>query len=867
MQVTIESLANQNDKQLKEFFSSIPYTESSIELVNDYNYEKTQLEPKHSIPNKAIAHLPRHITTVSIGGKFIVALRDISDREDPLPIHINDLTLGRYFDGFVSNLPNSVHSLSINFSNETINLDSVEKFSYIKQLIKAVESLSINIKTLDLSGTNLIRMKDDELITLFTSIPNSVKSLSFKLLNLRQLSTALSVMPEHIEEINLKDCRIGFLTGQQFDEARIKLISAIPRSVKKIGLSGNFLCKQGAIHIATLCSKLPPDLVSLDISNNDLGISVQRTITLFNKLPSDLMSLDISNNNLGQIKGDAFRTIISHLPPKLKILKFRANNFQNPIMNAKDFSLALKTIPASIYEFDLSDNDFLHFESLPRIFEQFPLTITTLRISEKNLRGMSDLELAEKLRLIPPQINTLTLSDSDLFNFSAQQFVIALSKLPKSVETLDLSNTGLSKKSGEELAVLFNGIKPHIKKLILKRNNLEHVDLNRIKQGFSALSPSIDEIDLSENGFDNLPGSQFHDRLDFIPDTVRCILDNNQFEIKNNGMLITMPPHQRLGLFKPQHAFRHQKEFASLRLIFMQMVQSGVIYTDIAYLILSFIPNISKRAPLFIKNQIETTIISSQLPKEITFLHQQECLETVRLRINALTHEITTLDLSRCGLNRIDEETLGMIFNRMPKTIKSLNLRGNGFQFNKNSRNTFIKALANIPENIIFLDLSDHGFERSDAEKLKELFINLPDTVQFVSLADEKPLSPAHQIGKRVWPNSYKTLIDGASNIMQKARNLLDDYTKEDSEFWRFICGHWNRNHIKEVSEMVKLIDNGHITNVTDLLHEFGKMEIKNESGSLGRRLGFLYKSSLELKSHSTIELKEVETKRMKLSK
>ncbi|MGL5742764.1 MAG: DUF5617 domain-containing protein [Legionella sp.] len=89
-------------------------------------------------------------------------------------------------------------------------------------------------------------------------------------------------------------------------------------------------------------------------------------------------------------------------------------------------------------------------------------------------------------------------------------------------------------------------------------------------------------------------------------------------------------------------------------------------------------------------------------------------------------------------------------------------------------------------------------------------------------------------------PASYAKLYYQGVYPLQGARQLLNDYTKNNSAISRFFHGHWNRHHVAEVSQLVNKIDKGDIQDVTSLIAELKKINLVNTKGSLARRIYFL---------------------------
>lgn len=831
-----------------QFISNIPDTESNLEIIGNLNFDDINTSELASL-HEAIANLPRHITSITFTGNYTSYSEDISQHDEPLPCLVEKLKIEQNFNEFVKRLPNSVHTLIFNFSYGA-RVNSIYKIN-ITRLIDVVTYLPKNITILNLTGTDLsgddsLRTTHEDLVKLFQNIPKTVKTLYLTVRNLDKLLAILHALPDSIENLGLYNCLICNSVGEKQDKKRLELFKAIGRSVKKLNLTGNALNNLTSKCAISLFENLPNGLVELDLSYNKLGQHALRTSTIFQSIKAKLVKLKINANELGQLSKDGLSTVFTILPPGLKALELRSNFSGNVQMKSEKLITVLTRIPSTVCELDLSDNDIPLIYNPDNILKKIPHTITKLGLVEKNIAVLPQ-------DLLPNHINTILYSPY-------------YASVPNTVHTLDLNAVGLNDATGERLANFFKGLPSHVRKLILTNNDLAYMDLNKIKQAFKALPLSVEEIDLSENGFDLLPNSKLNERLDFVPYSVKFILDKNKFYTRNNGALMILPSSRNLEFFKPHEVFRKQKEFANAYVTLMSMMHSKRYNVNIpmgvAFNILSYyfkLPMDTSMSRATMERQLNTVLISSKLPDEITSSVQEECLNVAYERIASLAKNYTKLDLSRCGLNRLDTpERFNQIFDNIPNTITTLKLRGNGFQVNVDTLNTFINALKYIPKQIIYLDISDHGFEQYDAQKLKRLLSNLPETVQSVSLTYENPVSPALHIAKRQWPDSYKTLISATPNIMQQARQLLVDYTKGDSLFWLFLFGHWQRNHVYEVADIVERIDKGLITEPIDLFHTLETINLTNESGSLGRRISYILKLLAEPKLEQHQELKDV---------
>lgn len=109
----------------------------------------------------------------------------------------------------------------------------------------------------------------------------------------------------------------------------------------------------------------------------------------------------------------------------------------------------------------------------------------------------------------------------------------------------------------------------------------------------------------------------------------------------------------------------------------------------------------------------------------------------------------------------------------------------------------------------------------------------------------KKYQSPAyHVLCKEVVNGSNAFKANNLTAPLAKARALLNDYTKNNSALSRFFHGHWNRHHISEVTQIVRQIDSGEITEQT-LMAALDSVEKNykgqfNSQGSFARRREFI---------------------------
>ncbi len=112
------------------------------------------------------------------------------------------------------------------------------------------------------------------------------------------------------------------------------------------------------------------------------------------------------------------------------------------------------------------------------------------------------------------------------------------------------------------------------------------------------------------------------------------------------------------------------------------------------------------------------------------------------------------------------------------------------------------------------------------------------------------------QVNRSIYPKSYSTIIDTTiGSELSRAKELLEDYTKNNSAISRFFHGHWNRHHVREVNHVIQLINQAQITTVKDLLREIKKIQLVNFKGSLAKRINFIEANLFEDETHPNISL------------
>lgn len=799
MRFEVKNLQRKNLSELRDIFSAIPRTEDSICLQG--HFELDFFTTPHI--TRALNYLPKHVQKIVFKVIYFFSYHTYKQRVGTTRIPGSGEVgiyetrrrytkeIGNSLKTYIASLPKSIEFVGFNFIERNQEYTDTTVFAVISDILKV---LPPHVNTLHLNNL-IISPNQHKISQLFKNIPDTVQFLCVG---------------------KLKLGRLHFTNGKS-------VFSAMSSKVTLLNLVFNQLYRLGSDCFDSFFDSMPGHLKTLNLGHNE-----------FNKK---------NTNELG--------LFLSKVPLTLEKLRLHGNQFST--VNAKSLANVLSVLPETLIELDIGENGLmlLAVEEFTTILNGLSKNITSLRVCEQDKKGairLSKEDLSTRLLNLPGHIKVLNVCESNLLGLSVMDFIDVVATL-ETIEGLDLSSNNLRKKRLiTDLIYLLSHLPRHIRMLKLNHNSLGCFELTDLKAILSALSPWVIELDVSNNGLDRLPYTQMRAVLTFFPNTVKYLITgSNEFTLRNDGALVPFTGISQAGLFKPQKRFYHQSEFASLRLVMMQLIQSSRLALETVLHILSYVLNAIPAELKFIGYSLSTALISSVPPLRITSKQKQQCINAITQRIETVTNSIDNinpycLDLSRCGLNRLITKKSQRWFvaqiKALSHAITTLNLRGNGFLHDDRSREVFIALMKKIPRKIKCLDLSDNGFEHKTAEELANLFLHLPPTIQRVRLDHEQPISPLLQIAKRHWPETYLALTKGATNKLQQAHKLFNDY-KGKSALWRFLSGHWDHNHI-EVARLVYYIKKGLITSADDFSFELEQIKLNNETDSLARRFNFL---------------------------
>lgn len=187
------------------------------------------------------------------------------------------------------------------------------------------------------------------------------------------------------------------------------------------------------------------------------------------------------------------------------------------------------------------------------------------------------------------------------------------------------------------------------------------------------------------------------------------------------------------------------------------------------------------------------------------------------------------------------QERLDAINNNKPENQYTVQVVFNKMQGHENSSFEAIQRdLQDLEHPIVTVNAkAGTGFE--DLQK------RLLEITAFDPVKAELPPSSLQKasVQSTAYPASYTRMWKKAAPFSQVYANtalqikaILDDYTKNNSSIWRFVCGHWNRHHCKAVQTISENITD--MSNPQEILLRLKAIANKNPNGSLARRIGFI---------------------------
>ena len=764
-------------------FMRIPSTETFVEIESDFNIGLLGCNVLSAIP-----YIPLHVDSIKFTGSYCYQVEsfDSFESREVIPDQVTCF-LGPALQQLVEALPKNIVHVIFSLHHQRVLTDN--------QL--------------------LINRICDGLANILYKLPNHVASLDFSEMrdfgypdNLH-LNQFYESLPSTVHSIKLHKIRWGLTVVNH-----APILQLLTRNLKSLHIENwDFLASFSTRIPGAFFSHLNPNLESLVLHKNRIGTYNHEhyLIDLFSSLPTRLRHLSLNENHLFNIDPDNFNELMQLLPKSLRHLEL-ANNF-------------ILTLPTIIFN---------------RVMNALPKHIDTLTIFESDVSNATREQLIENFACIPAQVKTLRISGGQFLGLRIPQMMVLLHKLPTTVSCLDFSDNHLNRVKLEELICLFAFIPGHVQRLRVSNNHLSSLTVEHMDYIFQRLPYQVYELDFSNNGFDRLTISKLNSLMSVLPETV-IDLGQDKIILGADGKFIPYFSRPNDFVYRPLGKVRHQAYLSNYFLCISQIMKKYQFDTHIMLNIISNLVEIdeTKHGQIFQRliNKANSFITQKQPVEEL------EVITTSRNRFKYIVKD--ALDWSYCGLGNMQHvEYFKNLFLAIPPEVKRINLRHNGFVIHSANMKHFTRALAFLPPQIIFLDLSGNHFEIQSKEYLRYAFSQLPATVQYVYFGDARPVSLANHLSRLDTPAYFLKILSQDKPFMAKAKHLLDDYGQNGYWFLRLIFGYWNRKNLEEVNKCVFMLKHNFFNNTVDFFNYLENISILNESGALAKSMMAIFKEN-----------------------
>ena len=140
MKITLIELNRLTPAQIINFYSNIPLTENTLEIIGNFHYETRlpiiALFPENiTLPARALAHLPRHVTTVKFSGEYAYSSRTSVNYDSNTNVRGErygtsrksyNREIGNLLTAYADYLPGWIKSLTLDFQHN----DTFDDFFY-----------------------------------------------------------------------------------------------------------------------------------------------------------------------------------------------------------------------------------------------------------------------------------------------------------------------------------------------------------------------------------------------------------------------------------------------------------------------------------------------------------------------------------------------------------------------------------------------------------------------------------------------------------------------------------------------------------------------------------------------------------------
>jgi hypothetical protein len=325
------------------------------------------------------------------------------------------------------------------------------------EIISASSDLALSLATIP-TETDLLILRGDNL---------GSKPLG-DLVHLMQTITA-----------QLKSLNLGFNNLGELLEGLSTLFTVLPDSLKSLSLTHNNLWKLNGNALALSFAKVNENISSLNLASNDLGSKTSNEIIQLLSVIRTVSTLNLSFNKLNKLPCNELSLVIASVPPSVRKLILNGNDLcGKPIA---EITQVLASIPPTVISLGFNDLDLLFLTNADQasILSAIPITVTSLALgimwSEEN---DTPIDIVSLIRLIPANISALGLMSNHLDFFDNEELINILCALPQTVSSLDLTGNNFDARNDDELIAIVKGIPLHIIAVDFDKNSrIENVFL------------------------------------------------------------------------------------------------------------------------------------------------------------------------------------------------------------------------------------------------------------------------------------------------------------------------------------------------------------------------------------------------------
>jgi len=412
----------------------------------------------------------------------------------------------------------------------------------------------------------------------------------------------------------------------------IKALQALPPTVTELNLSDNDLFKKTDEELAAILAAIPATVRKVNLSDNQLEtLSGGGFDLVFKRLKA--FTLDLSGNKLGQLPNKTLAAAFGALGRVGELILHHTNLFEK---SGEELAFIFKSLASKVSSVNLGGNSL--GDKTASVLKTIHHAITELKLGSNKLgdNPISALNDAFKELAQAKKLSSLSLTYNLLQQKSCDDLCALFKLIPPTVTHLDLGNNDLAAFEAEELKKILLAIPDTVTELSLQDCFKKIRNDDYFVTAFEGIKTTLTSLDYSASqlGFNN--GSKLKKLLAATPGTISKLNLGHNWLSRLNDLTL--------------------------------------VFKDIP----SAVTNVN-----FIDNHFT---INSDFVSALHHLPTK--LSTLNLSYNKISNEdlpdfktlpanITELDLSNCDLDLLPLDSLLLVLNSLPDTVRKIILGPN----------------------------------------------------------------------------------------------------------------------------------------------------------------------------------------------